>query len=92
MPVYSFGLCEAVTVMPPSSPSAPTAKYSISVPIIPTSTTSAPPSRAPRTTASAIEGEESRMSRPTAIRRGLELLGVRPADRVGPFLVELRPG
>ena len=26
MPVYSFGLCDAVTVMPPSSPSSPTAK------------------------------------------------------------------
>ena len=26
MPVYSFGLCEAVTAMPPSRPSSPTAK------------------------------------------------------------------
>ena len=26
IPVYSFGLCEAVTSMPPSSPSSPTAK------------------------------------------------------------------
>ena len=25
-PVYSFGLCEAVTIAPPSSPSEPTAK------------------------------------------------------------------
>ena len=26
IPVYSFGLCEAVTMIPPSSPSSPTAK------------------------------------------------------------------
>ena len=26
MPVYCFGLCEAVTQTPPSSPSSPTAK------------------------------------------------------------------
>ena len=26
IPVYSFGLCEAVTVKPPSRPSSPTAK------------------------------------------------------------------
>ena len=26
IPVYSFGLCEAVTAIPPSSPSSPTAK------------------------------------------------------------------
>ena len=26
IPVYSFGLCDAVTMIPPSSPSSPTAK------------------------------------------------------------------
>ena len=68
MPVYSFGLCEAVTAMPPSSPSEPTAKYSISVPTSPSSSTSAPPSLAPSIAARAIPGDDSRMSWPTAIR------------------------
>ena len=40
-------------------------------------------------TALAIDGDETRMSRPIAIRLGLELLDVGPADRVGARLVEL---
>ena len=68
--MYCFGLCDAVTMTPPSSPSSAVAKYTISVPTIPRSTTSAPPSAAPSISASAIDGEDSRMSRPTAIRRG----------------------
>ena len=35
MPLYSFGLCEAVICTPPSCRSRATAKYSMSVPIIP---------------------------------------------------------
>jgi hypothetical protein len=35
MPLYSFGLCDAVICAPPSRPSRATAKYSMSVPIIP---------------------------------------------------------
>ena len=46
-------------------------------------------SAAPSITASAIDGEESRMSRPTAIALRLELLDVGAADRVGALLVEL---
>ena len=42
----------------------------ISVPTIPRSRTSAPPSAAPSMTAAAIEGAEIRMSRPTAIECG----------------------
>ncbi len=67
IPVYSLGLCDAVTMTPPSSSSSPTAKYTISVPTSPMSSTSAPPSAAPSMTAFAMDGEESRMSRPTAI-------------------------
>jgi hypothetical protein len=40
------------------------------VPIIPMSRTSAPPSAAPSIAARAIDGDETRMSRPTAMRRG----------------------
>ena len=40
-------------------------------------------------TASAIEGDETRMSRPTAIVLRLELLDVGSADRVAALLVEL---
>ena len=35
IPMYSFGLCEAVTMAPPSWASLATAKYSMSVAIIP---------------------------------------------------------
>ena len=35
MPLYPFGLCEAVICTPPSSPSRATAKYIMSVPIMP---------------------------------------------------------
>ena len=35
MPVYCFGLCEAVIWAPPSSPSRHTAKYIMSVPSMP---------------------------------------------------------
>ena len=35
MPLYSFGLCDAVICAPPSWPSRATAKYIMSVPIIP---------------------------------------------------------
>jgi hypothetical protein len=35
MPLYSFGLCEAVICTPPSRRSRATAKYSMSVPIMP---------------------------------------------------------
>ena len=35
MPLYSFGLCDAVICAPPSCPSRATAKYIMSVPIIP---------------------------------------------------------
>ena len=45
----------------------------------------------PRSRAFAIDGDESRMSRPTAIRFGLELLHVGTADRAGALLVQL-PG
>ena len=52
------------------------------------STTSAPPSAAPSTTAAAIVGACTRVSRPTAISPRLELLHVRTADRVRAFFVE----
>ena len=35
MPLYSFGLCDAVICAPPSWPSRATAKYIMSVPIMP---------------------------------------------------------
>ena len=35
MPLYCFGLCDAVICTPPSSPSRTTAKYSMSVAIMP---------------------------------------------------------
>ena len=46
----------------------------------------------PGSAASAIDGDERRMSRPTAIRAGSNCLDVGAPDRVGAVLVELRPG
>jgi hypothetical protein len=66
MPMYCAGLCDAVTMMPPSRPRDATAWYSTSVPTSPMYSTSAPASVIPRITASAIDGAIVRMSRPTA--------------------------
>ena len=70
IPEYSFGLCEAVTQIPPSRPSSATAWYSISVPTSPSRTTSTPASAIPSTPAAYIAGDDTRMSCPRATARG----------------------
>ena len=90
IPVYCFGLCEAVTAMPPSSPSSPTAKYTISVPTIPRSSTSARRLR-PLDDGAAMDGDESAHVSSDGDPLRLELLDVGAADRVGALLVQLAP-
>ena len=70
MPLYSFGLWEAVMIAPPSRSWEATWKYIMSVPTTPMSVISAPSLRAPSMNPPAISGDESRTSRPTAIRLG----------------------
>ena len=89
MPLYCDGLCDAVICAPPSSPSLATAKYSMSVAIIPQSTTSAPCASAPSMKASASDGDDSRMSRDTAIRRRAEIGDKAAADLPRRGLVDL---
>ena len=81
-PLYSGGLCEAVTMTPAGYPYFPTAKESASVETMPTSTTSAPASRMPSMSAAARRG-----SRPACRDRrrrclaGSSPLGARPISR-----------
>ena len=68
---------------------SPTAKYSISVPTRPIVDHVGATVGAPSIAASAISGDDSRMSRPTAMRRGSKTSDVGAADAVGPVRVQL---
>ena len=68
MPLYCGGLCEAVTMTPPSSPREATPKYSISVGTRPKSTVAAPAAAAPAAKASSSPRDEGRGSMPAPSR------------------------
>ena len=69
-PLYCLGLCEAVICAPPSRPCAATAKYIMSVPARPQSTTCTPCIVTPSMNAVVSDGDDRRMSRVTATRPG----------------------
>ena len=88
MPVYSLGLCEAVTVTPPSSPSVADRVVEHLRPDHPDVDDVCATSEAPRTKARHRGGGEPHVAPDGDLLR-LEVLDVGPADRVGAFLVEL---
>ena len=68
MPLYCGGLCDAVTMAPPSSPCEATPKYSISVGTRPKSTVEAPAAAAPAANALTRPADEGRGSMPAPSR------------------------